>query len=104
MPPIHRVDRCAGGYDPHQRVCAGEHIDNTSQVVRDAEARPVPGPGTAQYQPGCTRTSVSSQARTTAPSPGFTNNYWFSDYDGLFATNWSWPARRPAPAGGHGCL
>ena len=51
MPPIHRVDRCAGGYDPHQRVCAGEHIDNTSQVVRDAEARPIPGPGTAQYQP-----------------------------------------------------
>ena len=33
-------------------VCAGEHIDNTGQVVRDAEERPIPGPGTAQYQPG----------------------------------------------------
>ena len=33
-------------------ACAGEHTGNTGQVVRDAEERPIPGPGTAQYQPG----------------------------------------------------
>jgi hypothetical protein len=36
---------------PDALVCAGEHIGNTGQVVRDAEACPSPGPGTAQYQP-----------------------------------------------------
>jgi hypothetical protein len=60
-----------------------------------ARARPV------HRSPPLARTG---RTRTTAPSPGFTNNYWFSDYNGVFATNWSRPARRPAPAGGHDCL
>jgi hypothetical protein len=85
-------------------VCAGEQIDDTGQVVRDAEERSIPGPVRRSTSPASTRTSASSQTRTTAPSQGFTNNYWFSDYNGVFATNWSRPARRPAPAGGHDCL
>jgi hypothetical protein len=73
-------------------VCAGEHIDNTGQVVRDVEECSISGPGTAQYQPGLYQNLGQQPNPNYGTFPGFpgvTNIYWFSDYNGVFATNWS---------------
>ena len=48
---------------------------------------PDPGPGTAQYQPGLYQNLGQQPNPNYGTVPGFTNNYWFSDYNGVFATN-----------------